>query len=194
MAGEEVQFDEDYIRLVKSLLHFVGESPDREGLRETPTRFLKALKEKTKGYHMRIDNLTQFNSEGYDQMIVCDKIKFFSLCEHHLENFEGYAFVAYVPRKKIMGASKPARVVEMFSRRLQNQERITQQIATFLQEKLGVKDVAVILKGTHNCMRCRGVRQLDSEFTTSAMFGEFRRPEVKMEMFELIKLRGGRNE
>lgn len=175
---------------VELILEYIGEDPQREGLKNTPKRFIKALKEKCRGYEMKIENLTQFNSEGYDQMIVSDKIKFFSMCEHHLENFEGFVHIAYIPRKRILGASKPSRVVEMFSRRLQNQERITQQVAKFLQKQLKVKDVAVIIKGSHNCMRCRGVNQHESEFITSAMYGEFRKPEVKMELFELIKMRG----
>lgn len=143
----------------------------REGLKETPKRYIKFLREFLSPPEF---NFTTFDSEGMDQMIVQSDIEFHSLCEHHLAPFYGKAYVAYIPDGKIVGLSKLARVVEKFSRGFQNQERITQQIAEFIDQELSPKGVAVVLKAHHMCMSMRGVRKPSAITTTSKMIGTFK--------------------
>lgn len=177
-------------RLVEQLLKELGEDAYREGLERTPERVEKALRFLTAGYRMNVADV--FNEalfvEEYDEMVVVKDIDYFSLCEHHLIPFFGKAHIAYMPRRKIVGLSKIPRLVEMFSRRLQVQERLTTQIANTLDEVLQPRGVAVVMEAVHLCMIMRGVEKQNSKAVTSAMLGAFRdRPETRAEFMELIK-------
>jgi GTP cyclohydrolase I len=168
----------------KELLKQLGEDPDREGLEETPKRYIKFYKEFLSPPEF---NFTTFSSEGYDEMIIQSNIPFYSLCEHHIAPFTGTGTIAYIPNEKIVGLSKLARTLETFSRRLQNQERITNQVAELIQEKLNPKGVAVILKAKHLCMEMRGVKKHDTYTTTSKMIGAFKDdPKARNEVLNLI--------
>ncbi|MGH9716537.1 MAG: GTP cyclohydrolase I FolE [Candidatus Acidiferrales bacterium] len=162
--------------LVRRMLVQLGEDPNREGLRRTPERFEKALKYLTNGYRQdpeKILNNAMF-SVGYDEMVVVRDIEVYSLCEHHLLPFFGKCHVAYLPNKKVVGLSKIARLVNMYARRLQIQERLTNQIATTIQEQLKPQGVGVIIEARHLCMVMRGVEKQNSLAVTSAMLGAFR--------------------
>ena len=168
----------------KELLKKLGEDPDREGLKETPKRYIKFYKEFLAKPEFKF---TTFDSEGYDQMIVQNNIPFYSLCEHHIAPFFGTGVVAYIPQGRIVGLSKLARTLDHFARRLQNQERITNQVAELIQEKLNPKGVAVILKAKHLCMEMRGVKKHDTYTTTSKMIGAFRNDEkARNELLQFI--------
>lgn len=172
-------------QIIKDLLIAIGENPEREGLVDTPKRVLKFYKEFLSPPDY---NFTVFDSEGYDQMIVQKNISFFSLCEHHLAPFFGTASVAYIPNGKIVGLSKLARTVEWYARRLQNQERITNQVANKLQKELNPIGVAVTLEARHLCMEMRGVKTHDTVTTTSQLLGAFKNePEARAEYMEFIK-------
>lgn len=164
---EEIPVEENYIRI----LEYLGENPNREGLQETPKRYIKFLKEFLTPPEF---NFTTFDAEGTDEMIVQSNIPFYSLCEHHTAPFFGVAAIAYVPNDKIVGLSKLARTLEYYSRRLQNQERITTQVAERLQEELNPFGVAVSLKAQHLCMAMRGVKKHDTWTTTSKLLGCFK--------------------
>ena len=177
-------------RLVEQLLKELGEDPHREGLRRTPERVAKAMRYFTSGYEKHVDEVLNdaLFVEDYDEMVVVKDIDLASLCEHHLLPFIGKAHVAYMPHKKIIGLSKIPRLVEMFSRRLQVQERLTTQIASTLNEALQPRGVAVVIEAVHLCMLMRGVEKQNSKAVTSAMLGAFRdRPETRAEFMELIK-------
>jgi GTP cyclohydrolase IA len=181
-------------RLVAQLLKELGEDTHREGLERTPERVENAMRYLTSGYRMRVEEILNdaLFVEEYDEMVVVKDIDVFSLCEHHLLPFFGKCHVAYVPYKRIVGLSKIPRLVEMYSRRLQVQERLTTQIATTLNEVLRPRGVAVVIEGVHLCMVMRGVEKQNSKAVTSAMLGSFRdRPETRAEFMELIKTRGG---
>jgi GTP cyclohydrolase I len=181
-------------RLVEQLLKELGEDTYREGLERTPERVDKALRYLTSGYRMRVEDILNdaLFVEEYDEMVVVKDIDVFSLCEHHLIPFFGKCHVAYMPRKKIVGLSKIPRLVEMYARRLQVQERLTTQIANTLNEVLQPRGVAVVMEAVHLCMVMRGVEKQNSKAVTSAMLGAFRdRPETRAEFMELIKARGG---
>jgi GTP cyclohydrolase I len=174
---------------VKVLLDFLGEDPDREGLLRTPARMVKALQFLTKGYAENPKEVINgaFFVEDYQEMIVCRDLDFYSLCEHHLLPFMGKAHVAYVPRNRIVGLSKIARLVEIYARRLQIQERMTTQIANTISEQLEPLGVAVVLEAEHLCMRMRGVEKQNSWITTSAMLGLFQnRFETRQEFMNLL--------
>jgi GTP cyclohydrolase I len=176
--------------LIEKLLQELGEDAQREGLERTPDRVEKALRYLTSGYGQKVEEVLNeaLFVEDYDEMVVVKDVDFFSLCEHHLLPFFGKAHVAYMPRRKIVGLSKIPRLVEMFSRRLQVQERLTTQIATTLNEVLQPRGVAVVMEGIHLCMLMRGVEKQNSKAITSAMLGTFReRPETRAEFMELIK-------
>jgi GTP cyclohydrolase I len=176
-------------KLVEQLLKELGEDPHREGLARTPERVAKAYQYLTSGYAKNVDEILNgaLFVEDYDEMVVVKDIDFASLCEHHLLPFIGKAHVAYMPRKKIVGLSKIPRLVEMFSRRLQVQERLTTQIANSLNEALQPRGVAVVIEAVHLCMLVRGVEKQNSKAVTSAMLGAFRdRPETRAEFMELI--------
>jgi GTP cyclohydrolase I len=177
-------------RLVAQLLKELGEDPHREGLERTPERVAKALHYLTSGYSQNVEEILNdaLFVEEYDEMVVVKDIDLFSMCEHHLLPFVGKAHVAYMPRKKIVGLSKIPRLIEMFSRRLQVQERLTTQIANTLNDVLQPRGVAVVIEAVHLCMLMRGVEKQNSKAVTSAMLGAFRdRPETRAEFMELIK-------
>ncbi len=162
--------------LVRKMLVQLGEDPNREGLRRTPERYEKALRFLTSGYRQDPEKLLNgaMFSVCYDEMVVVRDIELYSLCEHHLLPFFGKCHVAYIPNKKVVGLSKIARLVNMFARRLQIQERLTSQIANAIQEKLSPQGVGVIVEARHLCMVMRGVEKQHSTATTSAMLGVFR--------------------
>jgi GTP cyclohydrolase IA len=162
---------------VREILSEIGEDPEREGLRATPDRMHRMYHELTVGYHVNPERLINdaVFEVGYSEMVVVKEIPFYSLCEHHLLPFFGSAHVAYVPDGRVIGLSKIPRIVEMYARRLQVQERMTQQIADFLMERLGPKGVGVVLEATHLCASMRGVRKPGTVMTTAAVLGLFRR-------------------
>ena len=175
---------------IRQILKAIGEDPNREGLRRTPQRVAHALKFLTKGYDMdpgKVINDALF-TEDYEEMIVQKDIDFYSLCEHHMLPFFGKAHVAYIPNHKIVGISKLARLVDVFARRLQVQERLTNQIATTIMDKLDALGVAVVLEAEHLCMRMRGVEKQNSYVVTSSLLGAFRsRVETRNEFMNLIR-------
>jgi GTP cyclohydrolase IA len=177
-------------KLVAKILTEVGEDVGREGLERTPDRVEKALRYLTSGYEQdakEILNDAMF-VEDYDEMVIVKDIDFSSLCEHHLLPFLGKCHVAYMPGRKIVGLSKIPRLVEMFSRRLQVQERLTTQIASTVNEVLQPRGVAVVMEAVHLCMLMRGVEKQNSKAITSAMLGSFRdNPETRAEFMGLIK-------
>jgi GTP cyclohydrolase I len=179
--------------LMRKVITLTGEDPNREGLRKTPERFEKALKFLTSGYHQNLDTVLNGAtfSVHYDEMVVVKDIEFFSLCEHHLLPFFGKAHVAYLPSKKVIGLSKIARLVNMFARRLQIQERMTSQIAEAIQEKLSPEGVGVIIEARHLCMQMRGVEKQHGQAVTSAMLGSFRHDkQTRQEFLSLVRHKG----
>ena len=162
--------------VVAQFLRTLGERPEREGLRNTPRRVARMYAELLSGYHTDAEKIVNgaVFSINYDEMVIVRDIEFYSLCEHHMLPFLGRAHVAYMPDGKVIGLSKIPRIVDLFSRRLQVQERMTRQIANELQELLAPKGVAVVVEGLHLCMMMRGVQKHDARMTTSAMHGAFR--------------------
>lgn len=161
----------DIQKNVRAIIEAMDDNPDREGLADTPRRYEAFLKE-----FLTPDEFkpTVFANEGYSEMIIQRNITFYSMCEHHLLPFFGTATIAYIPNQKIIGLSKLARTVDHFSRRLQNQERVTTQIADFLQKELSPKGVGVVLTARHLCMEMRGIKKPDAHTTTSCLYGLFR--------------------
>ncbi len=171
---------------VRQILEYMGEDPEREGLVKTPSRVARAFEYLTKGYTQdpkAIISQAKFTEEDYQEMVLVRDIDFFSLCEPHILPFFGRAHVAYIPKHHIVGLSKIPRLVEVFSRRLQVQERLTTQIANTLMEELDPLGVGVIIKAEHLCMRMRGVEKQNSFVTTSAMLGAFRTHQATREEF-----------
>ena len=179
--------------IIRQLLSELGEDPLREGLIDTPKRVEKSLRFLTSGYSADVDavlNNALFTVD-YNEMVIVKDIDFYSLCEHHLLPFFGKCHVAYIPRKRVIGLSKIPRLVDVFARRLQIQERLTNQIAETIREKIDPLGVAVVCEGTHLCMSMRGVEKQNSFAITSAMLGAFRdSARTRMEFLELIKVRG----
>jgi GTP cyclohydrolase I len=175
---------------IRHILKALGEDPDREGLTKTPHRVAQALAFLTQGYQQdpaKVINDALF-TEDYEEMIVQRDIDFYSLCEHHLLPFFGKAHVAYIPHHKIVGISKLARLVDVYARRLQVQERLTNQIANTIMEKLDPLGVAVVIEAEHLCMRMRGVEKQNSMILTSTLLGAFRtRQETRQEFMTLIR-------
>jgi GTP cyclohydrolase IA len=183
-------------RLIEQLLKELGEDAQREGLAKTPERVEKAFRYLTSGYDQSVTDVLNdaMFVEDYDEMVIVKDIDFASLCEHHLLPFVGKCHVAYMPKRKIVGLSKIPRLVDMFSKRLQVQERLTTQIANALNEALEPRGVAVVMEAIHLCMLVRGVEKQNSKAVTSAMLGGFRdRPETRAEFMELIKSSRGVN-
>ncbi|HWQ45410.1 MAG TPA: GTP cyclohydrolase I FolE [Longilinea sp.] len=176
-------------KATKTMLAAFGEDPEREGLLRTPERVSKMYVELLAGY--RTDPITMVNDalfdEEYDEMVIVRDIEFYSLCEHHMLPFIGRAHVAYVPRGRVIGLSKIPRIVDMFARRLQVQERMTRQVADFINELLHPQGVAVVLEALHLCSMIRGVKKHDSRMTTSTMLGSFRTDlAMRMEFLDNI--------
>jgi GTP cyclohydrolase IA len=181
---------ESVSRLMRQILRLIGENPDRDGLRHTPERFEKALRFLTSGYHQDPEKLLNgaMFSVCYDQMVLVKDIEFYSLCEHHVLPFFGKCHVAYIPDKKVVGLSKIPRLVNMFARRLQIQERLTNQIANAIQQKITPLGVGVVIEARHLCMVMRGVEKESSHAVTSAMLGSFKEnPKTREEFLSLIR-------
>lgn len=179
--------------LIRQLLTALGEDPARDGLKETPRRVAKSFDFLTSGYRTDLDDVINnalFDVE-YSEMVIVRDIDFYSLCEHHMLPFFGKCHVAYLPSKKVIGLSKLPRIVDMFARRLQVQERLTEQIADAITAKIGPLGVAVVIEATHLCMAMRGVEKQNSTTVTSAMRGTFREDaRTRHEFLELIRHRG----
>jgi GTP cyclohydrolase I len=184
----DIKGEETIADLVRKMLTLIGEDPNREGLRRTPERFEKALRYLTSGYRQDPEKLLNgaMFSVCYDNMVVVKDIELYSLCEHHLLPFFGKCHVAYIPNKKVVGLSKIARLVNMYARRLQIQERLTSQVAKAIQEKLSPEGVGVVIEARHLCMVMRGVEKQHSAAVTSAMLGAFR--ENKQTRDEFLSL------
>ena len=179
------------MNLVKDLITEIGEDPDREGLKSTPKRVAEAYEFLTKGYEQDIEDVLNgaIFTEKYDEMVLVKNIDFYSLCEHHMLPFYGKIHVAYIPNGKIVGLSKIPRIVEVFARRLQVQERMTQQIADTLDKYLQPIGVAVVSEANHMCMMMRGVEKQNSSATSSAMHGVFKDDaKTRTEFLNLISL------
>lgn len=177
--------------LYKALIEQIGEDPSREGLIKTPARAAKAFKFLTSGYQQDLKEILNgaVFTEDYQSMIIVKDIEFYSLCEHHLLPFFGKAHVAYIPKGKIIGLSKIARIVDMFARRLQVQERLTDQIAEALESAIEPAGVVVVMEAHHLCMMARGVQKQNSYMVTSAASGEFHDDEkTRMELFEILQV------
>src|SRR6188508_3838312 len=178
--------------LIRQLLAELGEDPTREGLVRTPTRVAKSLAFLTSGYRANIDEVLNdaLFTVDYNVMVIVRDIDFYSLCEHHLLPFFGKCHIAYLPHKRVIGLSKIPRLVDVFARRLQIQERMTNQIAETIREKIDPLGVAVVCEGTHLCMSMRGVEKQNSCAVTSAMLGAFQdNARTRMEFLELIRVR-----
>ncbi len=183
------------IEFYKEFIKRVGDDPDRHGLEKTPERMKKSYEFLTSGYS--VDIKKELNNaifkEDYDEMVLVKNIDFFSLCEHHMLPFLGKIHVAYIPNGRVIGLSKIPRIVDIFSRRLQLQERLTAQIAKCLQEYLNPKGVGVVCEGTHLCMAMRGVQKISSYTTTSAMEGRFKSDaRTRQEFLSLISMSGAK--
>jgi GTP cyclohydrolase I len=181
---------DDMKRHVRALLAGLGEDPDREGLVQTPERVEKALRFLTQGYHQDPEALLNkaLFTVSYDEMVIITDIDVFSLCEHHLLPFFGKAHVAYLPKGKVVGLSKVPRLVDMFARRLQVQERLTVQIAEAIRDKVKPRGVGVVIEAMHFCMMMRGVEKQNSVAVTSCMLGSFRdQVQTREEFLSLIK-------
>lgn len=173
---------------IRRILQFIGEDPSREGLSETPARVVKSYKEIFSGYTTDLAGLMKcFEEPTCDEMVLLKDIEFYSVCEHHMQPFFGKAHVAYVPNGRVIGVSKLSRVVDAFSRRLQVQERLTQQVTKALDEHLRPRGSACIMEARHFCMVCRGVRKQNASMVTSSLTGCFLEPTPRAELFNLIR-------
>lgn len=187
-AGET--YDAAFEALIRSVLERVGEEPDREGLRRTPLRVAKALDFLTSGYGATVEDVVRdaLFDDPCQEMVIVKDIEFYSLCEHHMLPFFGRAHVGYLPKGKIIGLSKVARVVDVFARRLQVQERLTSQVADGLMQVLDAHGVAVVVEASHFCMLMRGVQKQNSSTITSAMRGTFQSDaRTRAEFMELLR-------
>jgi GTP cyclohydrolase IA len=177
---------------VRTLIKWAGDDPEREGLRETPGRVVRAYKEWFAGYEQRPEEFLQRTFEevaGYDEIVLLRDVRFVSHCEHHMAPINGRAHIGYLPRHRVIGISKLVRLVEVFARRLQIQERMTAEIANTLERILEPQGVAVVLEGTHGCMTSRGVGQREATMITSRMLGVFRdQPQTRQEFLSPLSL------
>ena len=183
---------EKAMKAVETLVRYIegSEGDLREGIANTPNRVIESYKEIFSGYSMDASSIldSTFNAEGYDGIVLLRDMEFHSTCEHHLQPFSGRAHIAYIPVERIVGISKLARLLDMHSKRLQNQERITQSIANDIVENLSPLGCAVILEAQHGCMKCRGVKKQNAVMTTSAMRGVFfDKAEARSEVLQLIR-------
>jgi len=193
MAYKKIeQYDEaitsSLMKSYRESIALLGEDPEREGLQQTPERLAKAMQYLTQGYSMDAHAILESAKfhEDVSEMVIVKDIELYSMCEHHMLPFYGKAHVAYIPNGYITGLSKIARVVDVYSRRLQVQERLTQQILTAIKESLDPMGVAVVIEASHLCMMMRGVSKQNSVTTTSAFFGEFEKNETRSEFMKLI--------
>ncbi len=176
-------------KYIYDILKYIGENPEREGLKETPKRVEKMYREFTEGYNQDTEKIIRgaILHVDYDEMVLLKDIEYYSLCEHHLLPFFGVAHIAYIPKGKVIGVSKLARIVDIYSRRLQIQEKMTMEIAKFLMEKLKPYGVGVVIEGIHTCMMVRGVKKAKPKLVTSAMLGLFRKDQrTRNEFLSLI--------
>ncbi|MCK4754055.1 MAG: GTP cyclohydrolase I FolE [Calditrichia bacterium] len=180
----------DFEAAIRKILQEIGENPERQGLVDTPKRIEKMYRELTRGYRQNpeeVINSALFDVD-YDEMVVVTHINFYSLCEHHMLPFFGAAHVGYIPKGKVVGLSKIPRIVDMYARRLQVQERMTAQIANVLQDQLNPDGVGVVVEGYHMCMSMRGVEKEKAKMITSTLLGSFRDdPSTRSEFLELIR-------
>ena len=178
-------------KLIENILEELGEDPKRQGLRKTPARVVETLKFLTKGYSENVEDILKgalFDVQ-YDEMVIIRNIEVYSLCEHHLLPFFGKCHVGYLPTSKVIGLSKVIRLVELFARRLQVQERLTQEIAHTIQEQVNPQGVGVIIEAQHLCMMMRGVEQQNVKVTTSTLLGKFRQDQrSRMEFLNLVRI------
>ncbi len=183
-----MQKEEEFENLVKRMLEILGEDPNREGLLKTPKRVFKSFEFMTQGYHQdpkKVLNEALFSSDN-SQMVLIKDIEFYSMCEHHLLPIIGRAHVAYIPDGKVVGLSKIPRMVDMFARRLQIQEQLTEQIAHAIDEVIAPKGVGVVVQARHMCMEMRGVEKTHSNTTTSSLRGLFLKSDTRKEFFDII--------
>ncbi len=184
-SGDGEGLDARIVELTRELLERIGEDPARDGLVKTPERVAKAWGDLTAGYRMNAEDVLNgaLFDVAYDEMVIVKDIEVFSLCEHHLLPFLGKAHVAYIPRNKVIGLSKTARLVDMFARRLQVQERLTREVADAIQDAINPVGVGVVVEARHLCMMMRGVEKQHSSAITSTMLGEFRENSTTREEF-----------
>jgi len=179
----------DILDKVKDTLSYIGENAEREGLLDTPKRIVNSWKEIYSGYKQDPKKIlgTTFNSDGYDQMVLLKNIEMYSMCEHHTLPFSGKAHIAYIPDKRVVGISKLARLLDCYAKRMQIQERLTEQVASTIEEVLQPKGVMVVIEAQHLCMTMRGVGKQNSVMVTSAVRGAFRQQSTKEEFLKLVK-------
>ena len=188
--GELAEFSTEDLH--REILRRIGEDPERDGLRATPKRVEKSLAFLTKGYQENPNEILRgaLFDVDYDEMVIVKDVEMFSLCEHHMLPFFGKVHVAYIPKGKVIGLSKIARLVEVFARRLQVQERLTRQIADAIQEAISPQGVGVVIEARHLCMMMRGIEKQNSSTVTSAMVGCFRQKETRSEFLSLVRQTG----
>lgn len=184
MGGEEAGVEDN----VRRLIQYIGDDPERNGLKDTPRRVAESYKELYSGYTANLEEVFRTFDQPCDEMVILKGVEYYSFCEHHMLPFFGQAHIGYIPNDgKVAGISKLARVLEVYSRRLQNQERICSDVTKALEQYLKPLGAACVLEGSHFCMRCRGVNKQNSVMITSSLTGKFRDPAVRSEFFSLIK-------
>jgi GTP cyclohydrolase I len=189
MATPKLEPGDPIAELVESLLVELGEDPDRQGLKATPDRVARALRELTSGYNLKPEEVIAdaIFDQDYDEMVVVKDIEFYSLCEHHMLPFFGHVHVGYLPKGRVVGLSKIPRLIEVFSHRLQIQEQMTRQVAEALHAALAPRGVGVVVEARHLCMEMRGVEAPGGRMMTSCMLGTFRRdPRTRAEFLDLV--------
>ena len=190
MTDEQHDLETVALYAVRHLLEYIGEDPEREGLKETPNRVVRAFGDLFSGYKQSPEDvLTTFEEDACDEMVLLRNVEFQSCCEHHMLTFIGTAHIAYIPNGRVIGLSKLARILDIYSRRLQIQERLTKQITDALDEHLKPKGSACIIQAKHFCMVCRGVGKQHSEMVTSSLTGEFLESQTtRAEFLQLVSM------